>query len=46
MAPTPKKKHSTQRTGTRRATKKQSLPEIVYDKDTGKPRLSHRKATR
>lgn len=43
MAPTPKRKHSTRRTGKRRAARKFSLPEIVYDAQTGLPRLSHRK---
>lgn len=42
MAPTPKRKHSPRRTGKRRASKKTSLPQIVYDKKTGKPRLAHR----
>jgi len=43
MAPTPKRKHSTRRTGKRRAARSETLPEVVYDKVTGKPRLSHRK---
>ncbi|OGK31407.1 50S ribosomal protein L32 [Candidatus Roizmanbacteria bacterium RIFCSPLOWO2_01_FULL_42_14] len=42
MAPTPKKKHSTMRTGKRRVTKGHMLPQVVYDKNTGHPRLSHR----
>lgn len=44
MAPTPKKRHSTYRKGKRRNSKKTSLPEVVYDKATGKPRLAHRMA--
>ncbi len=42
MPPTPKRRQSTRRTGKRRASKKLALPTIVYDKNTGKPRLSHR----
>lgn len=42
MAPTPKRRQSTRRTGKRRASKATSLPQVVYDKKTGKPRLSHR----
>ncbi|MBP9815945.1 50S ribosomal protein L32 [Candidatus Woesebacteria bacterium] len=43
MPPTPKRKHSTRRTGKRRASRSEALPNVVYDKTTGKPRLSHRK---
>ncbi len=43
MAPTPKRKQSTRRTGKRRASRKFSLPSVVYDAQTGLPRLSHRK---
>lgn len=41
MAPTPKRRHSTRRTGKRRASKKIALQTVVYDKNTGKPRLAH-----
>lgn len=44
MAPQPKRKTSAMRKGKRRAAKKVSLPQIVYDKVTGKPRLSHTKS--
>jgi ribosomal protein L32 len=44
MPPVPKHRASTQRKGKRRAARKRSLQAIVYDKVTGKPRQSHRKA--
>lgn len=43
MAPTPKRKQSTRRTGKRRVSRKFALPSVVYDAETGLPRLSHRK---
>ncbi|MFZ6034849.1 MAG: 50S ribosomal protein L32 [Patescibacteria group bacterium] len=42
MAPLPKRKHSTRRTGKRESSKAKSLPALVKCKNCGKEKLAHR----
>ncbi|MBI3366849.1 50S ribosomal protein L32 [Candidatus Roizmanbacteria bacterium] len=42
MAPLPKRKHSTQRKGKRKATKNIVLPQLVLCSNCGRKKLSHR----
>lgn len=41
MAPLPKRKHSTQRTGKRKSAKHKSLPKLVVCKNCNKKKLAH-----
>ncbi len=41
MAPLPKRKHSTQRSGKRKRAKAKSLSKLVTCKNCGKKKLSH-----
>lgn len=42
MAPLPKRKFSTRRSGKRKATRKKTLPKLVKCSNCGKEKLSHR----
>ncbi|OQY65197.1 50S ribosomal protein L32 [Microgenomates bacterium UTCPR1] len=42
MAPLPKRKHSTQRTGKRKAAKAKGFPKLVKCPNCGKTKLPHR----
>ncbi|OGK53372.1 50S ribosomal protein L32 [Candidatus Roizmanbacteria bacterium RIFCSPLOWO2_01_FULL_44_13] len=42
MAPLPKRKHSTRRSGKRKSAKAKSLPNLVKCENCGKTKLAHR----